>query len=69
MEGRVEGERDGLLEAIELGLELKFGADGLRLYPELAQMTDNAALHAIVAALKQPVTLEEFRRIASAQKM
>jgi len=61
--GRVEGEREGLLAAIELGLELKFGAAGLRLYPELAQVTDNDALHAIVAALKQPVSLEELRRI------
>ena len=61
--GRVEGEREGLLAAIELGLDLKFGADGLHLYPELAQVTDVATLHAIVAALKQPVTLEELRRI------
>ena len=63
VEGRVEGEREGLRAAIELGLELKFGAAGLRLYPELAQVTDNDALHAIVAALKQPVSLEELRRI------
>ena len=64
--GIEQGERQGLLAAIELGLELKFGAAGLALYPTLAQVTDNATLHTLVAALKQTATLDDLRRLAGA---
>ena len=64
--GIEQGERQGLLAAIELGLELKFGAAGLALYPTLAQVTDNATLHTLVAALKQTATLDDLRSLAGA---
>ena len=61
-QGRQEGRQEGLLKAVELGLKLKFGAAGLALLPEIAALTDLAALEKIVAALEQAATPEELRR-------
>lgn len=60
--GRQQGRQEGLLKAVELGLKLKFGAVGLALLPEIAALTDLAALEKIVAALEQAATPEELRR-------
>lgn len=62
-QGIAEGERKGYLAAIELGLELRFGAEGLRLMPEIAQVQDVAVLRAIAEAIKVQATLEQIRQV------
>ena len=57
--GRTEGRIEDLLADITLALELKFGADGLALLPELRQIADSARLEAVLGNLKTAVTLAE----------
>ncbi|HEY9851420.1 MAG TPA: hypothetical protein V6D28_18260 [Leptolyngbyaceae cyanobacterium] len=52
-----------LLESIELGLELKFGNEGLSLLPEISLLEDVEQLRAIQTALRTVNTVEELRRI------
>ncbi|MGH2415047.1 MAG: Rpn family recombination-promoting nuclease/putative transposase [Microcystaceae cyanobacterium] len=61
-----EGEKRGLLSGIELGLELKFGSQGLQLMPEISQITDLDTLTAIREGLRTKNTLEEIRQINQA---
>ena len=56
-------ERLGLLSSIELGLELKFGQEGLRLFNEVRQIQEMSLLSAIRAALKFVSDLSELRSI------
>jgi hypothetical protein len=46
-----------------LGLELKWGADGLRLLPEIGPIADVYLLRAIHEGLKRVSTPDELRRI------
>jgi hypothetical protein len=57
------GIKKGLLAGIELGLELKFGADGLRLLPEIQQIQDLAIIEAVHAAIKDAQTPDEIRQV------
>ncbi len=57
------GIRQGLLEGIELGLELKFGALGLATLPEISGIADVEQLRAILTGLKTVNTLSELRQI------
>jgi hypothetical protein len=50
-------------EGIELGLQLKFGAPGLRLLPEIRKIEDTDVLHALLEGLKTVDTLDELRLI------
>ncbi|MCB9130605.1 MAG: Rpn family recombination-promoting nuclease/putative transposase [Anaerolineales bacterium] len=59
--GMHEGLRKGYLAAIELGIELRFGADGLRLMPEISQIDDLDVLQTIQKAIKKAETLNEVR--------
>lgn len=59
--GIQQGMREGLLEAIELGLSLRFGVSGLALLPEIRKITDNDRLRAIKEALLQVQSVEELR--------
>jgi predicted transposase YdaD len=61
--GRQEGLREGLLAAIEFGLELKFGAFGLELMPEISQIQDVDVLRAIQEGLRTINNLDELREI------
>ncbi len=58
-----EGRREELLSGIELGLELKFGAEGLQLMPEISQITDLDVLKTIREGLRTMNSLEEIRQI------
>lgn len=58
-----EGQRGGLLNGIELALELKFGSEGLQVFPEIAQIHDVNTLKAILSGLRQVSTLAELRSI------
>ncbi len=55
--------RQILLESIELGLELKFGSEGLSLLPEISLLEDVEQLRAIQAGLRTVSTVEELRRV------
>jgi hypothetical protein len=52
-----------LLAGIELGLELKFGAEGLRLLPEIQQLTDVDVLRAVRQSIRTAATPEDLREI------
>ena len=58
-----KGLQQGLLSAIELGLELKFGAEGLELMPEISQIQDVDVLRAIREGLRTINNLDELREI------
>ncbi|MFB2880229.1 transposase, partial [Aerosakkonemataceae cyanobacterium BLCC-F46] len=61
--GREQTLRQGLFSTIALGLELKFGTEGLQLMPEIEQIEDVATLEAIVQGIKTLNTLDELRQI------
>jgi hypothetical protein len=54
-----QGWREGILEGIELVLDIKFGSDGLRLWPEIRQ----DVLRTVLRALKAAHTPEDIRRV------
>ncbi len=58
-----EGIRQGVLEAITFGLDLRFGAEGLRLLPEIETLPNLPLLRAVKEYLKTARTPEELRRI------
>ncbi|PKO20462.1 MAG: hypothetical protein CVU38_20005 [Chloroflexi bacterium HGW-Chloroflexi-1] len=62
-QGQQQGLRQGLFDGITLGLELKWGADGLHLLPEIGRIEDVYLLRAIHEGLKRVGTSEELRRI------
>lgn len=62
-EGREEGLRQGLLAAIALGLELKFGPDGLAILPEIQQLTELATIQAVYDHLKQAASPHDLRLV------
>ena len=62
-QGMEQGHRQGLLDGITLGLELKWGADGLYLLPEIGRIEDVHVLRAIHEGLKRVSTPEELRQI------
>jgi hypothetical protein len=62
-EGRTEGRTEGLLSGIKLLLEMKFGADGLRLLPEIEQIPEPDVLEAVLAAIKDAPTPDAVQRV------
>jgi hypothetical protein len=62
-------ERDGiiagLLQGIEVRLAIKFGAEGLKLLPEIRKIQDHEKLAAILHTIKAAATPEEVRRACS----
>ncbi len=61
--GREQGYREGVLEAIALGLELKFGVEGLKLMPEIEAITDLGILRILEKAIRTVQTPEELRQL------
>ncbi len=59
--GMQQGMQQGLLSGIELALELKFGAEGLQLMPEISNIQDVERLKAIAQAIKTVNSLDELR--------
>ncbi len=57
------GIKKGLLQGIELGLELKFGAEGLKLLPEIRALWELEVLQAVLQAIKTATTPGELRQI------
>ncbi|MDZ8106263.1 MAG: cytosolic protein [Nostoc sp. DedQUE12a] len=57
------GIKEGLLQGIEISLELKFGSDGLTILPEIGQIQNVEILKTILTSIKTVNTLEELREI------
>ena len=62
-QGLQQGIRQGLLKAIKLGLELKFGAEGLKLYPEIKKIEDVDVLEVISEAIRTAENIEDIKKI------
>jgi predicted transposase YdaD len=58
-----QGLKQGLLSGIALGLELKFGAAGLELMPEIREISDVERLMAIQEGIKTVNSLEQLQAI------
>lgn len=63
-EGREEGIRQGICEAIELGLSLRFGDEGLEMMPMILHIQDCDRLRAIKTAIRTAKDISEFKAIA-----
>ena len=59
-EGKAEGKEEGLLEALGLGLELRFGEAGLALLPRVKEIKDLTRLETLVAVLRKSDRIEDF---------
>ncbi|MBW4593052.1 MAG: Rpn family recombination-promoting nuclease/putative transposase [Brasilonema angustatum HA4187-MV1] len=62
-EGEARGRRQEMLSGIELGLELKFGSEGLQLMPEISQISNLERLKAIQQAIKTVNSVDELKQI------
>lgn len=59
--GRQEERRHGLLSTIQMGLDIKFGDEGLRLYQEIQKIQEMDVLQAIRDKIKAVSALGELR--------
>jgi hypothetical protein len=62
------GRRQGFLKAAQIGLKLKFGADGMALLPEVEKVEDLAALEAICDAIEPAASLDDVRKLIPASE-
>jgi len=56
--GIKKGKEEGILKGIEALLEVKFGAEGLGILPEISQIQNLDILEAILTGIKTKNTLE-----------
>ncbi len=62
-EGQMLGMREGLLDGIDLGLELRFGSRGMELLPHLRRIQDLDTLRQVKELLRvRDTTLEDLER-------
>ncbi|MBW4625391.1 MAG: Rpn family recombination-promoting nuclease/putative transposase [Brasilonema octagenarum HA4186-MV1] len=61
--GEERGRREEKLSSIEMGLEVKFGTEGLQLMPEIARISNLQRLKAIQRAILTVNTLDELRQL------
>jgi hypothetical protein len=59
VEGRIDGLREGILESIGIVLELKFGAQGLQLLPEIQQIEDVDLLRKVQNSMRSVMTVAD----------
>lgn len=57
------GIRRGLCRGIETVLHMRFGAEGLKLMPEIREIHEEEKLEAILQSLGAGVSLEDVRRV------
>jgi hypothetical protein len=60
--GLERGERKGLLDAIAITLNIRFGADGLALLPEIQELDDIERLRDVLEAIQTASSLDEARQ-------
>jgi hypothetical protein len=53
----------GLLQGIEECLHLKFGAEGLKLMPELRELQDHELLQAVLHGIRTAASPDDLRRL------
>ncbi|MCC5623058.1 hypothetical protein [Nostoc sp. CHAB 5715] len=58
-----QGKREGLIESLEVCLELKYGSEGLTILPEIIEIQNVEILRAILTSIKTVNNLEELRQI------
>ncbi len=61
--GLQQGLQQGIIEAIELGLGIRFGAYGLKLMPAILKITDFGKLRAIKEAIKIAGNISEVEAV------
>ncbi len=61
--GETIGLKKGLLEAIQLGLEIKFGDEGLSLFQRVKTITDLGKLNEIKSALRTAESLSQIEAL------
>ena len=62
-EGQVQGSRSGLLTGIEVALDLKFGAAGLALLPEIRALADVVLLRDVLSAIRGAASVDALRAV------
>jgi hypothetical protein len=55
--------KQGLLEGLEVALDVKFGAGGLALMPELREIRDHELLRKILKRIKTAASPDDLRRV------
>ena len=65
-QGIQQGIREGLVEAVELGLKLRFGTEGLQLLPSILKIQDNDKLRVIKEFVEYVDDLQEIRKLVTA---
>ena len=60
--GREEGRREGLIQALTLGLRLRFGEEGLKLLPQVQKIASLALLSDLVEILLLESSKQDFER-------
>lgn len=61
--GQERGRIEGLLEGLTVALDLKFGAAGTALLPELRQITDPAVLQQVGERIKTASSVDDLRQV------
>jgi hypothetical protein len=62
-EGIEEGKMQGLQNAVSLGLEIKFGIDGIALLQKVRKIESIEKLEAIIEAIKITNKIEEIEKL------
>ena len=61
--GEERGEVKGLVQGLAVALDLKFGAAGIALVPELEQITDPEVLQRVAARIKTAASIDDLRQV------
>ncbi len=62
-QGMQQGMREGMLKAIRFGLDMKFGAEGMKLYPAIKKIKDIDILDAISESIRSAASLADVESI------
>jgi hypothetical protein len=62
---REQGKIEGLLRGLEVALEVKFGAEGLALMPQVRQIEDPTRLDGLLDQVKAAASLDDVRKLLS----
>ena len=60
--------RESYLAGIEVSLEIKFGAEGLALMPEIREIMDHEVLRDVLEAIRTADSPDDLRRVWSPKR-